>query len=311
MGTTIKKLTDNPNFIKILSIFLALILWFFVTGERQDALGIEVRRTFSDIPLAYRNLGQDLAITGMQESVTLSLQGVPQAFDGLTPAHLEAYVDLNGKKEGHHEIRINAVAPRGVSIVSIAPAKVNIVLEDLITRQMTVESILQGKPGGGLIVDEVIFTPEEVFIRGPLPKVDLIDRVVFRLDISDAEENIVDSARLEPLDSRGNFIQGITITPEQVEVVVSFVLPQKDIPVEVSFLGDGDMVEAVIVDPSVVRVKAPGDLLESITVIYTEEIDPDGRDSPFSIDVPLIFPEGIVSIDHDTVRVRIYFLDDE
>lgn len=309
MGTMNKKLTDNPNFIKVLSIFLALILWFFVSGDRQDALGNEVRLTFTNIPLAYRNLGQDLAITGIQESVTLSLQGVPQAFDGLTPAHLEAYVDLNGKKEGHHEIRINAVAPRGVSIVSINPAKVNIVLEDLITRQMTVESILQGKPGGGLVVDEVNFTPGEVFIRGRLPKVDLINKVVFRLNISNAEDSIVDNARLEPLDSRGNFIQGITIIPEQVEVVVSFVLPQKDIPVEVSLKSNGSMVDTITVEPSIVRVKAPGDLLDGITAIYTEEIDLEGRDSAFSIDVPLVFPEGFIPIDHHTVRVRIYLLD--
>lgn len=309
MGTMNKKLMDSPNVIKILSIFLALILWFFVSGDWQDALSNEVRLTFSNIPLAYRNLGQDLAITGMEESVTLSLQGVPQAFDGLTPAHLEAYVDLNGKKEGRHEIRINAVAPRGVSIVSIDPAKVNIVLEDLITRQMTVESILQGEPGGGLVVDEVNFTPEEVFIRGPLPKVELINKVVFRLDISNEEDSVVDSARLEPLDSRGNFIQGITIIPEQVEAVVSFALPQKDVPVEVSLKSNGRIVETIIVEPSLVSVKAPVDLLEYITAIQTEEIDLDGRDSPFSINVPLVLPEGIVSIDYDTVRVRIYLID--
>ncbi|HPU36336.1 MAG TPA: hypothetical protein PLA91_06025, partial [Bacillota bacterium] len=85
-----------------------------MTGDRQD-LGLETRRSFNNIPLTCRNLGQDLAIVEMNEEVTLSLQGLPQAFDGLTPADLEAYVELSGKREGRHEVRINAVAPQGLS----------------------------------------------------------------------------------------------------------------------------------------------------------------------------------------------------
>ena len=108
-----------------------------------------------NIPLACRNLGQDLVIVEMNEEVTLSLQGLPQAFDGLTPADLEAYVELSGKREGRHELRINAVAPQGLSIVSIDPPRAIIILEDLVTRQMSVEDDLTGVPAGGLVVEEI------------------------------------------------------------------------------------------------------------------------------------------------------------
>ncbi|RJX23277.1 MAG: hypothetical protein C4554_11475 [Dethiobacter sp.] len=300
------KFMESPNFIKVLAFFLALILWFFVAGDRQDVLGLEVRRTFSGIPLTYRNLGQDLVIVGLEESVTLSLQGVPQAFDGLTPADLEAYVDLNGRREGRYELRINAAAPRGVSIVSIEPAKANVLLEDLVTRQMSVEGELLGEPAGGLIVQEINFTPTEVFIRGPRRKVDLTKKVVFRLDVSGTEGNTIDSARLYPLDVRDNFIQGITIIPDSVEVEVRLTLPQKDLPVEAVFSSNGRRVETVIVEPSVVTVKGPGHLLEEITCLFTEEIDLKERGSVFTVDVPLVFPQGFVPHKNDTVSVRVY-----
>ena len=89
MRMKFKLFSENRNILKVLAFLLALILWFFVTGDRQE-LGLETRRSFDNIPLACRNLGQDLVIVEMNEEVTLSLQGLPQAFDGLTPAALEA-----------------------------------------------------------------------------------------------------------------------------------------------------------------------------------------------------------------------------
>lgn len=299
---------ENPNFLKVVAFLLALILWFFVTGDRQD-LGLEVRRSFSNIPLTYRNLGQDLVVVGLEESVTLSLQGLPQAFDGLTPADLEAYVDLNGRQEGRHELRINATAPPGVSIVSIEPAKVSVLLEDLITRQISVEDELSGEPGGGMIVQDIKFEPTEVFIRGPRRRIELVEKVVFRLNISGKEENVIDSVRLYPLDSQGSFVQGITIIPESVEVQVTFALPQKELPVEPVFINDDREIESVIVEPSEVTVIGPRQLLEELNSIPTEEIDLNERDTVFTEEVSLVLPEGVIVAEDGRVRVRVYLAD--
>ena len=168
------KIIESRNFAKIISFFLALILWFFVSGDSQEALGLEARRSFGNIPLSYRNLGEDLVIINMDHSITLSLQGVPQAFDGLTPAHLEAYVDLGGKKEGRHEVRINAEAPRGLSVVSIEPARATIILENLITKQMNVKGSLEGSLQEEKSLMKSTFLPrkyssEELAIRLILP----------------------------------------------------------------------------------------------------------------------------------------------
>lgn len=300
------KLTDKPSFTKILSLFLALILWFIVTGNKRDALGLEARRTFTNIPLYYRNLGEDLVVMEPEESITLSLQGTPQAFDGLTPADLEAYVDLSGKKKGRHELRVQAAAPSGVGIVGIAPSRVSILLEDLVTRQMSVESSLLGQPAGGRIVEEINFVPQEVFIKGPLQQADLVQKVIFYLEVSDAEENIISSARVYPVDNRGSIIPGVTLTPDFVEVAVNFGLPQKDLPVKAVFEDNGNIVERAVTEPSLVQVRGPQDLLANIDCLYTEEIDLASRPLVFSVEVPLIFPEGILPEKVETVKVQVY-----
>jgi YbbR domain-containing protein len=303
------KFTENPNFTKILSLFLALIMWFIVAGSKRDALGQEVRRTFTNIPLSYRNLGQDLVVMELDESVTLFLQGTPQASDGLTPADLEAYVDLGGKWKGRHELRVYAEVPPGVSIVSITPAKVNAVLEDLVTRQMSVESSLLGQPAAGLIIEKINIVPAEVFIKGPRQKADLVKKVVFHLEVNEAQGSIVSSARLYPVDSRGSIVPGVTVTPELVDVVVNLGLPQKDLPVKAVFKNNGKSVEKSLIEPAVVRVKGPQDLLAENACLLTEEIDLSRRPAVFSLDVPLVFPEGMLADKVDRVRVQVFLAD--
>ncbi|NMB34732.1 MAG: hypothetical protein GX989_00420 [Firmicutes bacterium] len=300
------RFTDNPNFTKILSLFLAIIVWFIVTGNKRDALGLEVRRTFTNIPLYYRNLGEDLIVMDLEESITLSLQGTPQAFDGLTPADLEAYVDLSGKQKGRHEMRVYAAAPSGVGVIGVSPARVRVLLEDLVTRQMSVESSLLGRPADGKVIEEINFTPEEVFIKGPRKQADLVQKVIFHLEIDNAKGSIVSSVRVYPVDSRGNIVPGVKVTPDLVEVAVNFGLPQKDLPVKAVFKNNGKIVEKAVIEPPLVKVKGPPDLLAETACLFTEEIDLAPRPAIFSVEIPLVFPEGILPEKIESVRVQVF-----
>lgn len=300
------KFIDNPNFTKILSLFLAIIVWFIVTGNKRDALGLEVRRTFTNIPLYCHNLGEDLIVIDLEESITLSLQGTPQAFDGLTPADLEAYVDLSGKQKGRHEMRVYAVAPSGVGVIGVSPARVSVLLEDLVTRQMSVDSSLLGRPADGKIIEEINFTPEEVFIKGPRQQADLVQKVIFHLEIDDAEGSFVSSARVYPVDSHGSIVPGVKVTPDLVEVAVNFGLPQKDLPVKAVFKNNGKIVEKAVIEPSSVKVKGPQNILAETAYLFTEEIDLAPRPAIFSVEVPLVFPAGLLPEEVESVRVQVF-----
>ncbi len=305
---------ERPLFLKILSVFLAIILWFFVAGNNPDRPGTEVLRTFNDIPLVVRNLGADLLVAETVDNVTLSLQGVQAAFDGLTPANLEAYVDLSGRKEGWHEIRINATAPPGVSVVRIEPPRVNIQLDDLISRQMGVEGNIQGRPAGGLVMIESNFEPGYVFVQGPRRKVDRTEKVTFLLDLEGADEDIIARpATLYPVDSDNNIIKGLTVVPEQADVWVEFELPRREVPVEVIFLPEEATVDSLSVEPQIVELQGPKDLLDQIDSVLTEPIDLNALEDPEDPEVPeeqfilipLVIPEDMEASRY-SVRVRFF-----
>lgn len=307
-------LIESPTFTKILSFLLALILWFFVAGDRQETSVNEIRRQFENIPLSCRSLGDDLVVVEMTDSVKVTLQGIQPSFDGLTPADLEAYVNLSGKKEGRHEVRIEASAPPGMSIVRIEPASTIVVLEDLIALQMPVEPMFLGKNRSGMIIDETDFEPQQVFVQGPRHKVELTERVIFYFDIESAKGFVRESVTLYPVDSIGRIVNGVTVSPEFVNVEVSMAFPRKEIPVEAVLkdYASGLEVETVSIDPPVVAVQGPQKILDDVQVIRTEEIDLDGWESGTAKEIPLIFPEEIepVTEDHRTVHVSIFFAED-
>jgi len=299
---------ESKYFLKILSVFLALILWFFVAGDNRDALGLEVRRTFSGIPLTMRNMGADLVVVETLESVTISLQGLSSAFDGLTPAELDAYVDLSGRAEGWHEIRINVTASPGVSVVRIEPAKANILLDDIIFRQMGVEGIFQGEPAGGLVVRSSNFRPEDVFVQGPRRKVDLIEKVVFLLELEGVEADVVArQVALYPVDSAMNEIKGLTVVPEHAEVWVQLGLPRREIPVKAAFMPERLQPVSVFLEPPSVELQGPRGLLDAQEYIRTETIDLEALgagEEQHTFTVPLIIPEGLQAVNHTSVRVQ-------
>ena len=300
---------ERPLFMKILSVFLAFILWFFVSGGNQDALGLEVRRTFDNIPLSIRNMGADLVVLETVENVTLSLQGMQAAFDGLTPASLEAYVDLNGRKEGWHEVRINAIAPPGVSVVRIEPARANILLDNVISRQMEVEGDYHGEPAQGRVIVETNFEPDYVFVQGPARKVDIVEKVIFLLDLDGAEEDIMaQQTTIFPVDAELNLVEGLTVVPDVAEIWVHFELPRQEMPVEVIVLPEEAVVDSLTVEPQTVELKGPRELLDSLETILTEPIDLEtleDMEDQITLFIPLVIPEGLEA-DRDSVRVRFF-----
>lgn len=304
---------ESPIFLKIFSVFLAIILWFFVAGGNQDALGLEVRRTFDNIPLSLRNMGADLVVAETVDNVTLSLQGVQAAFDGLTPADLEAYVDLNGRKEGWHEVRINAIAPPGVSVVRIEPPRANILLDNIISRQMEVAEIFHGEPAQGRVIIESNFEPDYVFVQGPARKVDQVEKVLFNFDLDKLEEDVIaQTVPLFPVDMDNNIVEGIKVVPDEVKVWLEFELPRQEIPVEAFFLPEGAAVDSLSVEPRMVNLQGPRDLLDSLDSVLTEPIELDTLDDPegqINLLLPLVIPEDLKS-DRHSVRVRFYLAED-
>ncbi len=303
------KFTQRLIFIRVLSVFLALVFWLYVSGEQRQLLGFERPLTFRAIPVSWRNLGEDMFITGMTENVSLTLQGMEYAFDGLTPADMEAYVDLQGKEEGHHDVKVEAVVPRGLTVVEIQPPKATVVLDELVTTQFNVTPLYRGRPGEGMIIDESDFRPREVFVRGPSRQLERLHRVVFTVDVEGQTSPLNQEVPLYAMDSRENIIEEISVAPQSVEVWVEFKHPRRDIPLEVNFKDQDERLRNYIVLPNSLTVEGPRDVLNEISTLLTAEIDLAQYTEDTALEVAPVFPENVQPVDRDTVEVRLFFED--
>lgn len=284
----------SSNFIKILAVFLSLAFWLFVSGERPRVLA--ERHTFTNIPVDVRGLGDNLVVMDMPESVTLTLQGPLEAIAGLSPPDLEVYVDLVGKGAGEHRLRVIGEPPPGLTIVSFDPGRIDILIEELLAQQMTVEPELTGFPADGLITGEPQFMPDQVFVKGAASLLHRVDKVSFSVNVSNAVQDIEARLPLKAISALGEPIDGLAISPSFADVKVPIIYPSKEVLVEPAFIGEpspGFLLHDYLIRPSRIIITGADYLLYDINTLYTEEIDITEFTGEFTKDVAIITPLGV------------------
>lgn len=290
-----KFLNSSNNLVRVLAFFLAIVLWLFVSGEKAVVPAVE-KHTFTNVPLAVRNLGDNLVVMEMPENVTLTLQGSAEAIKGLTPSDLDVYIDLKGKDEGEHSVQINGTPPMGLTIVSFNPNRTVVHIEEMLTQQMTVEPNLIGSPAKGLTVRTPQYKPTQVFVKGAVSLLQQVEKIVFTVQLQGVIQDVTGRLRLEAVDAAGRVINGLTISPSFAEVTVPVGFPSKEVIVEPIFVGEPapDFIfQDVIVRPSRVNITGAESVLADLEVLFTAEIDISGLSSELMQEVEIILPPGV------------------
>lgn len=216
-----EKFLRSNNVARILAVFLALILWLFITGD-EITRTTPSRKTWQEIPLLAENLGQNFVVTEIPPSIDMTLEGLPEFFDDLTVHDIEVFVDLTDKVPGTHLIGVQARPPRGLSLISLEPEKVRVVIELYISGEFTVEIESFGEPAGGWVLKGYTIDPQEVLVGAPESLFMLIDRVVMPINISDMRFTEVIELQPVALDNEGRKLTGVLIDPISVTVHFEF-----------------------------------------------------------------------------------------
>ncbi len=149
--------------LKVLSLVFALVLWFFVMGERK------LERGYNG-PLELKNLPVGLMVANEVPSlVDVRISGPRTLLVNLGPTELSIVVDLKGLKPGvttfrRLEERVNL--PGGLRVTRLSPSFVDVKLERVKTREVPVKVALVGEPAAGYRVGRVLATPLRVHVEG-------------------------------------------------------------------------------------------------------------------------------------------------
>lgn len=173
--------------LKCISLAFAVVLWFFVMGESR----MEVTHIAA---LEYKNLPEGLMIASeVPTTVAIMISG-PRALQvNLSPSDISLSVDLKGLSAGvtsFKRLEESLNIPTGLKITRISPSYVDVKLERIREREVSVRVVLVGEPAPGFIVKSVKAVPEKVTVAGAESELKGVSEVVTEgIDLTHVQES--------------------------------------------------------------------------------------------------------------------------
>ena len=163
--------TEHIN-LKLISLAFAMVLYSLVHGA-QDA-----QRTIAvDLVLLLPSDASRVLVSQIPPEVRVTLRGPRSTLDDMRSEDVgNLQVDLRNGQE-HHVIfdKSTVHVPTGVHVDQIDPPGIDLVWDDLITRDIPVQATVAGTPAPGFIVKGVPGSdPPNVRFRGPRGEVTLM-----------------------------------------------------------------------------------------------------------------------------------------
>lgn len=117
--------------LKLLSFFLAVVLWLYV--HSTDSINwVKPFEMDIKVPISYRGLPKDVFVVNGPSHIVITVRGVKSNMDSLIPSHFKATVaPLFTHLGTYKDVNVAVDKPEDVKIVKLFPEKVSFVLDNL------------------------------------------------------------------------------------------------------------------------------------------------------------------------------------
>lgn len=188
-------LFDNWG-LKLVSLCLALTLWFFVTSKGKTEMTLTV-------PLELRNIPQSMAVVGdVAGSLEVRVQGQERVLRDITAGKkVVGILDLSMTRSGENSVHISPDdirRPSGVTVTHMSLSTVAVKLEPLIRKTFRLKPVLRGKPAAGYRLGRITVTPPRITVEGPASVLRTLTSLqTLPLDIQDAHESMTIEPKID------------------------------------------------------------------------------------------------------------------
>ncbi|MGE4507207.1 MAG: YbbR-like domain-containing protein [Eubacteriaceae bacterium] len=297
-----KKIPIHDRIVRlILSIAMALTLWFTVNGD-SDML---ITQDYNSIPITLSNqesLADKNLVLADDKSyyLNLKIRGTDRNLRNIDIAEVRAEVDLSDISEkGSYELEVAVKGlPNTVIISSMNPTTLLVEVDSIIKESHEVVIKTEGKPANDR---SVIATPveETVEVEGPEEELAKIDKIQGTVNVNGLEEDAVRYVQVSAYDADGNVIEDVEVVPDVVtaDIVLGQTKTVSVTPITSGSPADGYIATDITVEPSKLSIGAKQAVIDSINNISTAAIDLSGQSQTFTKEVDLVLPEGAYYLD--------------
>ena len=293
--------------IKLFSLFLAIILWLYITSGENPTV-----EDFIDISLSQTSLGEDLVIKEFPTSVSVGIRGPKNIINNISSHQINGIVNFSEiSKEGLYKLKVEVAPPKKTQITRIIPSEIKVEVEKVLTKEVEVEYSLIGVPEKGYsLADEPQFNPYKVKIIGAQSVLENVKQIICAIDISGIKEDLKRKIKVKSVNANGNEIKEVKIEPDIVEVSISLTrgYPEKQLKVKPKIIGKpapGYYISEILSYPDETKIFGNYSKISNIEFLETIPIDVGGITKTLSVKVSPALKEGLNIVEGEVELIEV------
>jgi YbbR domain-containing protein len=308
------KLMDNPWFIKIMAILLAVLLYSVVPNSSSKTNEINVpgentTEILVDIPVKAYYDTENLVVSGIPDSVDVTIEGpMPHVQSAKALKNFEVFVDITNAEIGNQKVTFEVSGLSDKLKATIKPSSITVAVQEKVTTEFTVEAefnndlIKEGYSAGQPTVK-----PNKVKITGAKDVVDRITYVKAALEGGDIlDSTVTKEAQVQVLDKELSKLN-VVVEPEIVEVTIPIKSNTKTVPINILEKGtpqEGITIESMDLDIKEAAISGDEDVLKDTENVRVE-VDVSKISESTTLTLPVIISTGITKVTPETVKVTV------
>jgi len=295
------------------ALVFAIAIWVLAVTESDPT---ESRTYPESIDMDIIGLDPDLMIVNeFTEKVTLTIRAPSTILDKLEndKSLIDVTLDLSGLDAGVHTLTPQSslnISP--AEVIRINPSSIFVKLDSVVSEEFPIQVRTIGSPAIGFEIETEELSDNLATVSGPKSVIDSIEKVLAEIDVEDISEDIQRTIDIIAYDSEGIEIEGVSITPETVQVLIPVSRRGGYKPVVVKIVTSGQiaagyrLTNIYALPPTVTIFSSDPTLIEDIPgFVETTPINLDGANENMEIRVTLNLSEGISVVGEQNVTVQI------
>ncbi len=150
--------------IKLASLFFAVFLWYFVTGEDRVDMNIQV-------PIEIVNLPRELVISNQfKTKVEVTVSGPRGMIRRFSRQEISRTIDLSDASPGNVVVKNDPDSvsfPHGIRVLRIQPSQIILLLDRLIHLEVPIKYVTKGAPAKNYELTDITLEPASLTLSGP------------------------------------------------------------------------------------------------------------------------------------------------
>lgn len=301
---------DNPWFLRIIALALAILLFVSVKSELETtntkSSGTQID-ALRDVPVEVIYDNDNTVVKGVPETVTVNIEGPTQfVLSAKMMKDYKVFVDLSNLTFGEHRVAIKYENFSDKLKVRIDPVFVNVEIEEKISKQFRVDPDMnEGLLAENYIVKSYEVEPKMITITGAKSVINSIGYVKATLDGNPGiSKSFEQKASVRVLDRDLNKLD-VIVDPKQVEVKVKVEEFSKEVPVVLMQKGtpkQGVTINKLSTNTESIRLYGPRTVLDKLERL-TVDVDVSKLEASGDFDVKLAVPSGVTRMSQDKIKV--------